>query len=121
MAATLTTIMAQTAVPNLRAEVEHDVHPAVKSDLNAHLESGLKSSVETKNCKVRARARWKMLRNVVLNMEFPTVKFAEERIAGLKRNVPKLETDSSVRPDISSEWVLQLQDFWFGPSYLSKI
>jgi hypothetical protein len=120
MAATLTTIMAQTTVPNIRVEADNDVRVHDKSDLNSYLGSGLKSSVEIKNSKVRARARWKMLRNVILNIEFPKVKFAEERVAGLKRNVPKLEADSLARPDISSEWVLQLQDFWFGPSFLFK-
>lgn len=120
MAATLTTILAQTAVPNVRAEAENDVHVAEKSDLNSYLGGGLKSSVESKNGKVRARARWKMLRNVILNVDLPKVKIADERMAGFKRNVPKLETDSLVRPDISSQWVLQLQDFWFVPLFLPK-
>jgi hypothetical protein len=126
MAATFTTIMSQTATvaaPRAEAgnvrEAEADLFSnAPIADFNSSL-GGLKSSVEAKNSKARARSHWKMLRNLICNVEFPKVKVAEERMAVFKRNVPILESDSSfVRQDFSSEWVLQLQDFWFEPSFL---
>jgi hypothetical protein len=119
MAATLTNVMMQThamdpanavprAGPAFQTDSEHNFNELVSTEL--------KSSVEAKSAKARAQARWKMLRNVIHKLEFPKIQITDDRLAAMKRIAQNATLDPIGRAEISSEWLLQLQDFWCGPS-----
>jgi hypothetical protein len=73
-----------------------------------------KSFVEAKNVKARAQARWRKLRLLIRNLEFPKITVSENRRSDLQRLAPVLECDAVARVDVSPDWLLKLQDFWFG-------
>jgi hypothetical protein len=113
MAATFTTILSQahTLDPLDSSHVDSKAHES-DNELQETVSNCLKSSVESKSAKSRARLRWQMLRNLIHRLEFPKIVLTEERLASLKRNAPKIEPKPSNGAEISSEWLLQLQDFW---------
>ena len=95
----------------------HTQAPVVIADFGMDL----KSTVEAKSAKARAQARWRMLRSLVHNLEFPKFKISDDSLRIMNWNVPKLEGEFLSRPVITTEWVSQLQDFWYGSPALPKL
>jgi hypothetical protein len=126
MAATLTNVMMQTHaldpvdVANVLPRAGLVLQNDTENDFNKTISDELKSSVEAKSAKARAQSRWKMLRNVIHKLEFPKIQISEGRLAAVTRSAQNATLDPTCRAEISSEWLLRLQDFWCGPPLLFK-